>query len=92
MRKNKILKILEILLLIIAAILMISILANNYIKVSNINLNINLRLIQVILVAILAVITLIMTLLDNKKVFLILSLFYILTIILYIIFKNAGRI
>lgn len=92
MEKNKILKLLEKLMILVASLLMITVLANKYVTVSNMAIGINLRLIQIILIAIAAIITLIMTFLDNKKVSLILFLFYLLMIGLFFIFKNAGRI
>ena len=72
---------------------MISVLANNYIRVSEGAINDGLRMAQIVLSIAIVVLTLIMAGLNkNKSLFFVLVGFYILTGLLFYVFKSANRI
>lgn len=93
MNKDKILKILEKIIIFLVTLIMISVLANNYIKVSEGAINDGLRMAQIVLSIAIVVLTLIMAGLNkNKSLFFVLIGFYILTGLLFYVFKSANRI
>lgn len=93
MNRDKILKILEKIIIFLVTIIMISVLANNYIRVSQGAINDWLRMAQIVLSITIVILTLIMAgLTKNKKLFFVLVGFYILTGALFYIFKSANRI
>lgn len=93
MNKDKILKILEKIIIFLVTLIMISVLANNYIKVSEGAINDGLRMAQIVLSIAIVVLTLIMAGLNkNKSLFFVLIGFYILTGVLFYVFKSANRI
>lgn len=93
MNRDKILKILEKIIIFLVTLIMISVLANNYIRVSQGAINDWLRMAQIILSITIVILTLIMAgLTKNKKLFFVLVGFYILTGALFYIFKSANRI
>lgn len=93
MNRDKILKILEKIIIFLVTLIMISVLANNYIKVSQGAINDWLRMAQIVLSITIVILTLIMAgLTKNKKLFFVLVGFYILTGALFYIFKSANRI
>lgn len=93
MDKDKILKVLEKIIIFLVTLIMISVLANNYIKVSQGAIKSSLRMAQIVLSIAIVILTLIMAILtENKKLFFILVGFYILTGALFYIFKSANRI
>ncbi len=93
MNKDKILKILEKIIIFLVTLIMISVLANNYIRVSEGAINDGLRMAQIVLSIAIVVLTLIMAGLNkNKSLFFVLVGFYILTGLLFYVFKSANRI
>ena len=93
MDKDKILKVLEKIIIFLVTLIMISVLANNYIKVSQGAIKSSLRMTQIVLSIAIVILTLIMAgLTKNKKPFFVLVGFYILTGVLFYIFKSANRI
>ena len=93
MNRDKILKILEKIIIFLVTLIMISVLANNYIKVSQGAIKSSLRMAQIVLSIAIVILTLIMVgLTKNKKLFFVLVGFYILTGALFYIFKSANRI
>ena len=93
MNKDKILKILEKIIIFLVTLIMISVLANNYLRVSEGAINDGLRMAQIVLSIAIIILTLIMAVLTkNKRLFFVLIGFYILTGVLFYIFKSANRI
>lgn len=93
MKRDKILKILEKIIIFLVTLVMISVLANQYIKTSAGAINETLRMIQIVLALVIVVLTLIMAAISkNKGLFFTLVGFYALTGILFYIFKTANRI
>ncbi len=93
MNKDKILKILEKIIIFLVTLIMISVLANNYLRVSEGAINDSLRMAQIVLAIAIIILTLIMAILTkNKRLFFVLIGFYILTGVLFYIFKSANRI
>lgn len=93
MNKDKILKILEKIIIFLVTLIMISVLANNYLRVSEGAINDSLRMAQIVLAIAIIILTLIMAILTkNKRLFFVLTGFYILTGVLFYIFKSANRI
>ncbi|EFR33601.1 MAG: hypothetical protein QP753_01230 [Peptoniphilus harei] len=93
MNKDKILKILEKIIIFLVTLIMISVLANNYLRVSEGAINDGLRMAQIVLAIAIIILTLIMAVLTkNKRLFFVLIGFYILTGVLFYIFKSANRI
>lgn len=93
MKRDKILKILEKIIIFLVTLVMISVLANQYIKTSAGAINETLRMIQIVLALVIVVLTLIMAAISkNKGLFFTLLGFYALTGILFYIFKTANRI
>ena len=93
MNKDKILKILEKIIIFLVTLIMISVLANNYLRVSERAINDGLRMAQIVLAIAIIILTLIMAILTkNKRLFFVLIGFYILTGVLFYIFKSANRI
>lgn len=93
MKRDKILKILEKIVIFLVTLVMISVLANQYIKTSAGAINESLRMIQIVLALVIVVLTLIMAAISkNKGLFFTLVGFYALTGILFYIFKTANRI
>lgn len=93
MKRDKIIKILEKIIIFLVTLVMISVLANQYIKTSAGTINESLRMIQIVLALVIVVLTLIMAAISkNKGLFFTLVGFYALTGILFYIFKTANRI
>lgn len=93
MKKDKILKILERILIFLVTLIMISVLANQYIKTSAGAINESLRMVQIILAIVIVLLTLLMAVINkNRALFFILIGFYALTGILFFIFKSANKI
>lgn len=93
MKRDKIIKILEKIIIFLVTLVMISVLANQYIKTSAGAINESLRMIQIVLALVIVVLTLIMAAISkNKGLFFTLIGFYALTGILFYIFKTANRI
>lgn len=93
MNKDKILKILEKIIIFLVTLIMISVIANNYLRVSEGAINDSLRMAQIVLAIAIIILTLIMAVLTkNKRLFFVLIGFYILTGVLFYIFKSANRI
>ncbi len=93
MNKDKILKILEKIIIFLVTLIMISVLANNYLRVSEGAINDSLRMAQIVLAIAIIILTLIMAILTkNKRLFFVLIGFYILTGVLFYIFKSANKI
>ena len=93
MKRDKIIKILEKIIIFLVTLVMISVLANQYIKTSAGAINESLRMIQIVLALVILVLTLIMAAISkNKGLFFTLVGFYALTGILFYIFKTANRI
>lgn len=93
MKRDKILKILEKIIIFLVTLVMISVLANQYIKTSAGAINESLRMIQIVLALVIVVLTLIMAAINKSKgLFFTLVGFYALTGILFYIFKTANRI
>ena len=93
MKRDKILKILEKIIIFLVTLIMISVLANQYIKTSVGAINESLRMIQIVLALVIVVLTLIMALINkNKALFFTLISFYALTGLLFYVFKSANKI
>lgn len=93
MKRDKIIKILEKIIIFLVTLVMISVLANQYIKTSAGAIDESLRMIQIVLALVIVVLTLIMAAISkNKGLFFTLVGFYALTGILFYIFKTANRI
>lgn len=93
MNKDKILKILEKIIILLVTLIMVSVLANNYLRVSQGAISDILRMAQIVLALGIIVLTLIMAVLSkNKGLFYVLLGFYALTGVLFYIFKSANRI
>lgn len=93
MKRDKILKILEKIIIFLVTLIMISVLANQYIKTSAGAINESLRMIQIVLALVIVVLTLIMALINkNKALFFTLIGFYALTGLLFYVFKSANKI
>ena len=93
MKRDKILKILEKIIIFLVTLIMISVLANQYIKTSEGTINQGLRSIQIILALVIVLLTLIMAIISrNKGLFFTLIGFYALTGVLFYIFKSANKI
>ena len=93
MKRDKILKILEKITIFLVTLIMISVLANQYIKTSAGAINESLRMIQIVLALVIVVLTLIMALINkNKALFFNLIGFYALTGLLFYVFKSANKI
>lgn len=93
MKRDKILKILEKIVIFLVTLVMISVLANQYIKTSAGAINESLRMIQIVLALVIVVLTLIMAAISKSKgLFFTLLGFSALTSILFYIFKTANRI
>ena len=93
MNKDKILKILEKIIIFLVTLIMVSVLANNYLRVSEGAINDSLRMAQIVLAIAIIILTLIMAVLTkNKRLFFVLIGFYILNGVLFYIFKSANRI
>lgn len=93
MKRDKILKILEKITIFLVTLIMISVLANQYIKTSAGAINESLRMIQIVLALVIVVLTLIMALINkNKALFFTLIGFYSLTGLLFYVFKSANKI
>lgn len=93
MNKEKIKKILEKVIIGIVTLIMITVLANQYIKTSEGSINLYLRQIQIVLIILVAVLSLIMAIIDkNKALIVVLLVFYVLMSILFVVFRSANRI
>lgn len=93
MNKEKIKKILEKVIIGIVTLIMITVLANQYIKTSEGSINLLLRQIQIVLIILVAVLSLIMAIIDkNKALIVVLLVFYVLMSILFVVFRSANRI
>lgn len=93
MKRDKILKILEKIVIFLVTLVMISVLANQYIKTSAGAINESLRMVQIVLAILIVFLTLIMAIINkNKGLFFVLLGFYALTILLFFVFKSANRI
>ncbi len=93
MNKDKILKILEKIIIFLVTLIMVSVLANNYLRVSEGAINDSLRMAQIVLAIAIIILTLIMAVLTkNKRLFFVLIGFYILTGVLFYVFKSANKI
>lgn len=93
MNREKIIKILEKVIIGIVTLIMLTVLANQYIKTSEGSINLYLRQIQIILIILVAALALIMAIIDkNKSLTIVLIGFYALMSILFIIFRSANRI
>ncbi|MEQ2401156.1 hypothetical protein [Peptoniphilus hominis (ex Hitch et al. 2025)] len=93
MKRDKILKILEKIVIFLVTLVMISVLANQYIKTSAGAINESLRLAQIVLAILIVFLTLLMAIISkNKSLFFVLLGFYALTALLFYVFKSANRI
>lgn len=93
MKRDKILKILEKIIIFLVTLIMISVLANQYIRTSEGAINQSLRTLQIVLALVIIVLTLIMAIISkNKRLFFSLIAFYALTGVLFYIFKSANKI
>ncbi|MBU5668380.1 hypothetical protein KQI68_00850 [Peptoniphilus sp. MSJ-1] len=93
MNKEKIKKILEKVIIGIVTLIMITVLANQYIKTSEGSINLYLRQIQIVLIILVAVLSLIMAIIDkNKSLIVVLLIFYALMSVLFVVFRSANRI
>lgn len=93
MKRDKILKILEKIVIFLVTLVMISVLANQYIKTSAGAINESLRMAQIILAILIVFLTLLMAIISkNKNLFFVLLGFYALTALLFYVFKSANRI
>lgn len=93
MKRDKILKILEKIVIFLVTLVMISVLANQYIKTSAGAINETLRMAQIILAILIVFLTLLMAIISkNKSLFFVLLGFYALTALLFYVFKSANRI
>ena len=93
MKRDKILKILEKIVIFLVTLVMISVLANQYIKTSAGAINETLRMAQIILAILIVFLTLLMAIISkNKSLFFVLLGFYALTALLFYVFKSANKI
>ena len=93
MKRDKILKILEKIVIFLVTLVMISVLANQYIKTSAGAINETLRMAQIVLAILIVFLTLLMAIISkNKSLFFVLLGFYALTALLFYVFKSANRI
>ena len=93
MKRDKILKILEKIVIFLVTLVMISVLANQYIKTSAGAINESLRMAQIILAILIVFLTLLMAIISkNKNLFFVLLGFYALTALLFYVFKSANKI
>lgn len=93
MKRDKILKILEKIVIFLVTLVMISVLANQYIKTSAGAINQTLRMAQIVLAILIVFLTLLMAIISkNKSLFFVLLGFYALTALLFYVFKSANRI
>ena len=93
MKRDKILKILEKIVIFLVTLVMISVLANQYIKTSAGAINESLRMAQIVLAILIVFLTLLMAIINkNKGLFFVLLGFYALTILLFFVFKSANKI
>ncbi len=93
MKRDKILKILEKVIIFLVTLIMISVLANQYIKTSAGAINESLRMVQIVLAVLIVILTLLMAIISkNKGLFFTLIGFYALTALLFFVFKSANRI
>lgn len=93
MKRDKILKILEKIVIFLVTLVMISVLANQYIKTSAGAINETLRMAQIVLAILIVFLTLLMAIISkNKSLFFVLLGFYALTALLFYVFKSANKI
>ncbi|OFK82585.1 hypothetical protein [Peptoniphilus sp. HMSC062D09] len=93
MKRDKILKILEKIVIFLVTLVMISVLANQYIKTSAGAINETLRMAQIVLAILIVFLTLLMAIISkNKSLFFVLLGFYVLTALLFYVFKSANKI
>lgn len=93
MKRDKILKILEKIVIFLVTLVMISVLVNQYIKTSAGAINESIRMAQIVLAILIVFLTLLMAIINkNKGLFFVLLGFYALTILLFFVFKSANRI
>ncbi|MDU5099068.1 MAG: hypothetical protein E6249_01190 [Peptoniphilus grossensis] len=93
MKRDKILKILEKIVIFLVTLVMISVLANQYIKTSAGAINETLRMAQIVLAILIVFLTLLMSIISkNKSLFFVLLGFYALTALLFYVFKSANKI
>ena len=93
MKRDKILKILEKIVIFLVTLVMISVLANQYIKTSAGSINETLRMAQIVLAILIVFLTLLMAIISkNKSLFFVLLGFYALTALLFYVFKSANKI
>ena len=93
MKRDKVLKILEKIVIFLVTLVMISVLANQYIKTSAGAINQTLRMAQIVLAILIVFLTLLMAIISkNKSLFFVLLGFYALTALLFYVFKSANRI
>lgn len=93
MKRDKILKILEKIVIFLVTLVMISVLANQYIKTSAGAINETLRMAQIVLAILIVFLTLLMAMISkNKSLFFVLLGFYALTALLFYVFKSANKI
>jgi len=93
MKRDKILKILEKIVIFLVTLVMISVLANQYIKTSAGAINETLRMAQIVLAILIVFLTLLMAIISkNKSLFFVLLGFYALTALLFYAFKSANKI
>ena len=93
MKRDKILKILEKIVIFLVTLVMISVLANQDIKTSAGAINETLRMAQIVLAILIVFLTLLMAIISkNKSLFFVLLGFYALTALLFYVFKSANKI
>ena len=93
MKRDNILKILEKIVIFLVTLVMISVLANQYIKTSAGAINQSLRMAQIVLAILIVFLTLLMAIISkNKSLFFVLLGFYALTALLFYVFKSANKI
>ena len=93
MKRDKILKILEKIVIFLVTLVMISVLANQYIKTSAGAINETLRMAQIVLAILIVFLTLLTAIISkNKSLFFVLLGFYALTALLFYVFKSANKI
>lgn len=93
MKRDKIIKILEKIVIFLVTLVMISVLANQYIKTSAGAINQSLRMAQIVLAILIVFLTLLMAIISkNKSLFFVLLGFYALTALLFYVFKSANKI
>lgn len=93
MNRDKVLKILEKITIILVTAIMVLVMANQYIKTSQGAINESFRIAQIFIAIAVVVLTLIMAIVSkNKKMFFVMLGFYALTAALFYVFKSANRI